>query len=93
MLALMEQVTVAVEAAGSDCGAIAGAIERVAADNQATLDELRASTTGGANDALFDAWMAKHEAKAAALASRLAAPMNQCASDPRLATALGKLEV
>ena len=92
MLGVMERVATAAEGAGADCGAMAAAIEQVARDSQATLDELRAAADASdASDALFDVWMQKNNARAATLADRLAPALDRCATDPRLQAAIGRL--
>jgi hypothetical protein len=93
MLALMDSVAGAVEANAADCGAMATAVEKVLADNQAQLAEMKASAGGGANDARFEAWMMKNQDRATALAARLAPGMTKCSGEARLQDAFSKLDI
>jgi hypothetical protein len=93
MLALMDSVAGAVEANAADCGAMATAVEKVLADNQAQLAEMKASAGGGANDAKFEAWMMKNQDRATALAARLAPGMTKCSGEARLQDAFSKLDI
>ena len=95
ILTIIESVAGAVEANTSDCGAMATAVEKVLADNDAALAEIRAKTDGenAANEAKFEAWMAKNQSRATAAAMRLGPGMQKCSGEARLQAAFAKLDM
>lgn len=93
MLSMMESVASAVESNSADCGAMAAAVEKVIADNQPLMAEVKAAGGAAANDGKFEAWMDKNKARAEALTTKIGPGMTKCAGDAKLQEAFSKLSM
>jgi hypothetical protein len=89
----MESVAGAVETNAADCGQMATAVEKVIADNQAALAELKATASGPANDAKFETWMATNQGRVQGVTARLAPGMQKCSGEQRVQDAFAKLDI
>ena len=93
MLTMMENVASAVETNSADCGTMAAAVEKVIADNQPLMAEVKAADGSSDNDGKFEAWMDKNKARSEALTAKIGPGMTKCAGDAKLQEAFSKLSM
>ncbi|MBP9169644.1 MAG: hypothetical protein KBG48_19740 [Kofleriaceae bacterium] len=91
LVGMLGQMASAVDAAGGDCGKLAGSVEKVLADNSALIEKMKVYKDNPEMQKKSGEWMQNHMGELMGPGMKVAEATQKCATDPKFAEAMKKM--
>lgn len=91
LVGMLGQMASAVDAAGGDCGKLAGSVEKVLADNSALIEKMKVYKDNPDLQKKSGEWMQNHMGELMGPGMKVAEATQKCATDPKFAEAMKKM--